>query len=424
MNAPSVRAIRPARTIDLEVAVPPSKSYTNRALIAAALADGTSTLLDPSRSDDSNYLIAALRQFGVRINDHPGGLEVEGTGGELRAPAEEIFVGNAGTAMRYLSTLAALVKGETVITGDEDMKKRTIKDLLDALHSAGVRSASKNGYPPVTIHGGTFTGGRIELDASASSQFVSSILLSAPYASRSVELRVKGKLSSLPYVYMSLHVMRSFGAEIDSIDYSLFRVNNKQRYIGHEFPIEGDASSATYFLAAAAITGGHVVIKNLSPESLQGDIRFLSLLGEMGCTVTRHESSIELRGNKLRGIDVEMNEIPDSVPTLAVVAAFAEGPTSIFDIAHLRHKETNRLISVAAELTRLGASVEEHEDGLTIHPGTLRAATIDTYNDHRMAMSFAVAGLRVKGVVITNPGCVGKSFPTFWDEFSKLEQEG
>ncbi len=290
MNEPSVRAIRPARSIDLEVAVPPSKSYTNRALIAAALADGASTLVDPSRSDDSNYLIGALREFGVRIVDHPGALEIEGSGGALQTPKRDIFVGNAGTAMRYLSTLAALVKGESVLTGDENMKNRTIQDLLDALRSAGVRSSSQNGFPPVTIHGGTFAGGRIDIEASVSSQFVSSILLSAPYASRSVELHVKGKLSSLPYVYMSLHVMRSFGAEIDTIDYSVFRVSNKQKYIGHEFPIEGDASSATYFLAAAAITGGHIVIKNLSPESLQGDIRFLSLLGEMGCTITRHEN--------------------------------------------------------------------------------------------------------------------------------------
>jgi 3-phosphoshikimate 1-carboxyvinyltransferase len=422
MTELAARPIRAARSIDLEVAVPPSKSYTNRALIVAALADGTSTLVDPSMSDDSRYLIGALREFGVRINELPGSLEVEGSEGVLEAPKKEIFVGNAGTAMRYLTALAALAKGESVITGDENMRSRPLKDLLDALHSAGVRSSSENGFPPVRIHGGTFTGGRVDIEASASSQFVSSILLSAPYATRPVELHVKGKLSSLPYVYMSLHVMRSFGAEIDTIDYSIFRVSNRERYIGHEFNIEGDASAATYFLAAAAITGGRMVISNLSPESLQGDIKFLNLLGEMGCTIKRHESSIELQGNKLRGIEIDMNEIPDSVPTLAVVAAFAEGPTVILDVAHLRHKETNRLSALAAELARLGAGIEQHEDGLTIHPRVLRGATIETYNDHRIAMSFAVAGLRVKGVVITNPGCVGKSFPTFWDEFSKLEQ--
>jgi 3-phosphoshikimate 1-carboxyvinyltransferase len=217
--------------------------------------------------------------------------------------------------------------------------------------------------------------------------------------------------------------MRSFGAEVENLGWSVFRVGNRQGYIGREFMIEADASSATYFFAAAAITGGHVVMKNLSPDSLQGDVRFPALLGEMGCRITRHENKIELHGNTLRGIEVDMNEIPDSVPALAVVAAFADGPTSIFGVAHLRHKETDRLGALAAELTRLGANVELRDDGFTIHPRPLRGATIETYNDHRIAMSFAVAGLRVKGVVITNPACVGKSFPAFWEAFSKLEEQ-
>lgn len=423
MKDPNARQIRPARAIDMEVEVPPSKSYTNRALVAAALAEGVSTLRNPSRSEDSKYLIGALREFGVRIDEHPRHLEIGGTGGRLEVPKKELFVGNAGTAMRYLAAFSGLVNGETVITGDANMQRRPMKDLLEALRSAGIRSSSNDGFPPVRIHGGNFQGGRIDIQAALSSQFVSSILLCAPYAKRPVALHVTGKLSSLPYVYMSIHVMRSFGAEIDNIEFSLFRVDNRQKYIGHEFMIEADASSATYFLAAAAITGGHVVITNLSPESLQGDIRFLHLLGEMGCRITRHEDRIELHGNRLRGIEARMNEIPDSVPALAVVAAFAEGPTSILDVAHLRHKETDRLSALKTELTRLGARVELEEEGLTIHPQTLRGATIETYNDHRIAMSFAVAGLRVKGVFIRNPACVAKSFPRFWEEFTKLEEE-
>jgi len=423
MSAQTARAIRAARPIDADIRIPPSKSYTNRSLIAAALADGVSTLLHPSGSEDSRYLVKALQEFGVRIVDHPDCLEVHGSGGELQPPRNEIYVGNAGTAMRYLTTFAGLVNGETVVTGDENMQRRPIQHLLDALHSAGIKTSSRDGYPPVRIQGGTFAGGRIDIDASVSSQFVSSILLSSPYAKRPVVLHVIGRLSSLPYVDMSVHVMRSFGAEIEVIESSLFRVSNRQKYIGHEFTIEADASSATYFFAAAAISGGHVVITNLSPESLQGDIRFVGLLSEMGCRITKHDDSIELHGGKLRGIDADMNEIPDSVPTLAVVAAFAEGPTSILNVAHLRHKETNRLKAITAELSRLGAGVELHEDGLTIHPHPLRGATIETYNDHRIAMSFALAGLRVKGVVITNPSCVGKSFPNFWEEFSKLEEK-
>jgi 3-phosphoshikimate 1-carboxyvinyltransferase len=423
MKETDPRPIRPCRSIDAEVRLPPSKSYTNRALIAASLAEGISVLVNPSKSEDSGHLVRALREFGVPISEHPGGLEIEGTGGRLRVPGKEVFVGNAGTAMRYLTTFAALAEGETVLTGDEHMLRRTLKGLLDALRGAGVRSSSKDGFPPVTIYGGNFAGGLIEIDASVSSQFVSSILLSAPYARRPVSLHVTGKLSSLPYVDMSIHVMRSFGAGVDNIESSLFRVSNTQRYIGHEFRIEADASAATYFLAAAALTGGHVTIPDLSPESLQGDVRFLGVLADMGCKVSSHQNRIELYGNRLRGIEVDMNDIPDSVPTLAVLAAFAEGPTTILDVAHLRHKETDRLRALAAELARLGARVDLHEDGLTIHPRPLSGAAIETYNDHRIAMSFAVAGLRIKGVVIKNPGCVGKSFPTFWEEFTKLEKQ-
>ena len=423
MTGPAAREIRLTRGIDVEVELPPSKSYTNRALIVAALADGVSTLVHPSRSEDSNYLTGALREFGVRIDEHPGYLEIEGSGGRLQVPKKELYVGNAGAVMRYLTTFAALANGETVITGDEQMSRRTLKDLLDALRSAGIQSSSENGFPPVRIHGGNFTGGRIDLDASLSSQFVSSILLSAPYAHRPVALHIKGTVSSLPYVHMSIHVMRSFGAGIENLGYSVFRVSNEELYLGREFIIEADASAATYFLAAAAITGGHVVVINLPPDSLQGDIRFLDLLGQMGCRITRHKNGIELQGNTLRGIEVDMNEIPDSVPALAVVAAFAEGSTSIFNVAHLKHKETDRLRALAAELTKLGARVELKDDGLTIHPQRLRGTTIETYNDHRIAMSFAVAGLRVKGVVITNPACVGKSFPAFWEAFSRLEEK-
>jgi 3-phosphoshikimate 1-carboxyvinyltransferase len=423
MAALAPRQIRPVRSIDLQMEMPPSKSYTNRALIAASLAEGPSMLVRPSKSEDSMLLVRALRQFGVTIDEQPGRFAVAGTGGELLVPPGEIDVGNAGTAMRFLTTFASIVRGETVITGDENMRRRTLQGLLDALKAAGVRTTSQAGFPPVKIHGGSFAGGSVGIDAAVSSQFISSILLSSPYAKHPVALHARGKISSLPYVTMTLHVMRSFGAGVDTAEFSHFRVDNTQKYIGQEFTIEGDASAATYFLASAAITGGHVVIANLSTESLQGDIRFLGLLGEMGCRIAKRDDAIELHGGRLRGIEVDMNEIPDSVPALAVVAAFAEGPTSIIDVEHLKHKETNRLAALATELTRLGARVDLHEDGLTIHPKPLKGAAIETYNDHRMAMSFAVAGLRVTGISITNPGCVGKSFPTFWDEFEKLEQK-
>lgn len=419
----SLRPIQSVQHVDAEVSVPPSKSYTNRALIAASLAEGTSTIVNPSLADDVELLIRALEQFGVQIKRLKNKLQIQGTNGILNAPTTEVNVGNAGTTMRFLTTFACLANGETVLNGDENMQKRPINDLLEALKLTGVKCTSNNGFPPVMIHGGNFRGGRIEIEASVSSQFVSSILLSAPYAKQPVYLHVKGKLSSMPYVDMSIHVMRSFGAEVNVIDETHYEVNNEMKYIGREFQIEADASSATYFLAAAAISGGKIHIKNLPAESFQGDMQFVNVLSEMGCKVTKKDDGVMLEGVKLKGIDVDMNSLPDCVPTLAVVAAFAQGPTTITNVNHLKYKETDRLKALVNELTKIGAKVERFEDGFTIYPQPLRGATIETYNDHRIAMSFAVAGLKVNGIAIKNPSCVTKSFPNFWDEFSKLENE-
>jgi 3-phosphoshikimate 1-carboxyvinyltransferase len=416
-----IRTIRTSKSIDAKIQVPPSKSYTNRALIAAALADGTSIINHPSRSDDSIFLIEALRNFGIKISDRGNKLEITGSNGILTAPKDEIFVGNAGTTLRFLASFACLAEGETILTGDDQMNKRPISDLVNALKSNGIKCSCQNGFPPVKIQGGNFIGGKIHVDASISSQFVSSILLSSPYAKRPVTLHVNGKLSSMPYVDMTLHVMRSFGSVIETIEMKTFTIDNRQRYIGHDFIIEPDASSATYFLGAAAITKGRVVITNLTSDSLQGDIQFLPILSDMGCTIIKHPESIEIHGGKLHGIEVDMNEIPDCVPTLAVIAAFAKGETTIKNIAHVRHKETDRLDALSKELTKIGARVELSEDELVIHPQPLHGAVIETYNDHRIAMSFAVAGLQIDGINIKNPMCVTKSFPNFWEEFQKLE---
>jgi len=421
MNDTSLRGIQPASSVDAEISVPPSKSYTNRALIVAALAEGTSSLLNPSIADDVEFLLTALEQYGIHITRLKNRFEVQGTNGKLNAPSKEIYVGNAGTAMRFLTTFSCLAKGETILNGDENMQKRPINDLLDALRSTGIKCTSNNGCPPIKIVGGDLRGGRIEVDASVSSQFVSSLLLSAPYARQPVLVQVKGKPSSLPYVDMSVHVMRSFGAEVNVIDELHYEVSNTAHYIGREFHIEADASAATYFLAAAAITKGRVLVKNLPAESLQGDMKFIDVLSEMGCKVVKEENGITLEGVTLKGIDVDMNSIPDCVPTLAVVAAFADGPTTITNVHHLQYKETDRLKALTNELIKIGAKVERFDDGFTIYPQPLHGATIETYNDHRMAMSFAVAGLKVNGIAIKNPSCVSKSFPNFWDEFKKLE---
>lgn len=423
MSDSSIRTIQTVPCVDVEIDVPPSKSYTNRALIVASLAEGTSILNNPSQADDVKLLISALEKFGVKINCSKNQLEVHGTSGTLQAPAEKIYVGNAGTTMRFLTTFACLAPGTTILYGNEDMHKRPIKDLLDALRSSGIQCSSDNGYPPVTITGSQFKGGKIDIDASISSQYVSSILLSAPYARQPVHLHIKGKLSSMPYVDMSIHVMRYFGAEVEILDESNYYVNNNQRYIAQKFTVEGDASAATYFFAAAAISGGRVIINNLTPESLQGDAKFTKILEEMGCRITQSKENIEVQGSKLKGIEVDMNSMPDCVPMLAVIAAFAQGPTTILNVNQLIYKETDRLKALCNELTRIGAKVERHDDGLTIYPRPLHGAVIETYNDHRIAMSFAIAGLRVDGIAIKNPSCVSKSFPNFWDEFQKLENK-
>lgn len=417
-----IRRIHPAGKINAAIQVPPSKSYTNRAMIVAALAEGDSKLIHPSLSDDSKFLMNGLKEFGVDIRRRGEIVDVTGTGGSIHVPKNEIFVGNAGTAMRFLSTFACLANGTTVLNGDGQMQQRPIGDLLAALRTAGIKSACNNGFPPVTIYGGNFSGGRIGINATISSQYASSILLCAPYARRQVILHIKGGISSLPYIDMSLHVMRSFGAEVEVIDLHNYHVSNSQKYVGREFTVEADATSATYFFAAAALSQGRVHVSNLSSDSLQGDLKFLNVLSDMGCTITKEENGIEVHGSKLLGIEVDMNSMPDCVPTLAVVAAFAEGSTRISNVAHLQYKETNRLKALAIELKKIGAGVELLEDGLIIHPRQLQGAEIETYNDHRIAMSFAIAGLKVDGISIKNPSCVSKSFPNFWKEFEKLEQ--
>jgi 3-phosphoshikimate 1-carboxyvinyltransferase len=418
-----IRRIQVVDSINAKIQLPPSKSYTNRALIAAALADGSSTIQNPSCGDDSQYLIQALRDLGIIIDEQPSCLMIEGTNGIIRPSSKELFIGNAGTAMRFLTSLAALVRGETVLTGDDQMLKRPINDLLDAIRAAGIRCESANGFPPVKIHGGNFVGGYINMKASISSQFVSSILLAAPYANHTVNLHMVGKVSSMPYIDMTLHVMREFGGQVDFIAPSTYIIHNTERYIGHTQTIESDASSATYFGAAAAITGGHVEFSNLSTDSLQGDIRFLEILAQMGCRVSERDGTVSVQGGDLIGIEIDMNDLPDCVPTLAIAAMFARGSTTITNIGHLKFKESDRLKALSVEMAKLGAKIELSDDSITIHPRSLHGATIETYNDHRMAMSFAVAGLRVPGVIINNPNCVTKSFPNFWEEFQKLESK-
>lgn len=417
----------PASPPDAVLTVPGSKSLSQRALLVAALAEGVSRLHDPLDSEDTRLLCAALRAFGVAIDCGDARCwRVRGSGGRLRPPAEPLYLANNGTATRLLTSVAALARGEVRITGDARMAQRPIAPLLGALRDWGVAVASEreNGCPPLRIEGRRIWGGATTLAAGQSSQYLSSLLLVAPYAAQEASVTVTGTLYSRPYVEMTLAVMRDFGVAVQAdAERTNFSVPRGQ-YQARDYAIEGDASGASYFLAAAAICGGRVRVENLSLPSLQGDARFVELLERMGCRIHRDGAGVCVQGTpELAAIEADMGDMPDVAPTLAVVAAFARGTSTIANIAHLRVKESDRVSAVVQELRRLGVEVDEENDAMRIHGrggGGLHGARIHTYNDHRIAMSFALAGLRVSGVEIADAHCVAKSFPDFWERFRLL----
>jgi 3-phosphoshikimate 1-carboxyvinyltransferase len=410
-------------------ALPPgSKSLTNRYLACAALADGQSRLRGASLSDDTRAMLAGLAQLGVSTEVHAATREITVVGSRANLAADEvdIDVGQAGTAMRFLTALACVGYGRRRLDGSARMRQRPIGELVAGLAALGAQIGYEGveGYPPLTIAACGLTGGEVVFDTPPSSQFLSAILMVAPYARQDVLIRVEGELPSRPYVDMTIEVMRSLGVETLENE-NRFIVPAFQRYQAGEYAIEPDASAATYLWAAAAVTGGRVRVSGLSRNSRQGDVGFVEVLAEMGCAVNAGPDFLEVAGpsaGRLRGVAVDLNEMPDTAQTLAVTALFAAGPTDIRNVANLRIKETDRIAALAAELTKLGARVEARPDGLTIHPPPrIQPATIHTYDDHRMAMSFALAGLVADGIVIRNAGCVSKSFPDFFEVLGNLE---
>lgn len=418
-----VKEIQPSGPLQGVFTVPGSKSITNRALACAALAKGESLVRNASDSDDTALMANGLNQLGVLVRKTANGLVVHGTDAVLTAPKFPIPAGNAGTTLRFLMSLSALAKGHVVIEGSARMAERPNEDLLEALRTLGVPVMHKNQTARFEIDGGSMRGGTVHVKGSKSSQFVSSILLAAPYAGASITIEVDGPLASSTYVDITLAVMASFGVTAERIRENVFRVEKGQRYQKADYRVEADASGAAYGFGAAAITGGEVTVTGLRIDSFQGDIGFVELLRRMGCAVEDTAPGVRVvRAAALRGIDVEMNVMPDVVPTLAAVALFAEGKTRIRNVAHLRHKESDRLRALTEELTRLGASVTEMDDGLEITPVPLHGATLDPRSDHRLAMSFALVGLRIPGVTVRNPECVTKSFPGFWSEIERLRR--
>ena len=415
---------QPGAGIKAKLSVPGSKSITQRALVVASLAEGKSELKGPLDSEDTKLLRNALVCLGISIKDKGADWTVEGQGGRILPVNQDLYLGNNGTGIRFLTSFVALGQGTYRLTGTGRMAERPIGPLLKALETWGAeaRSVEKTGCPPVEIKAHGLEGGETLLSASKSSQYLSSLLLVAPVARNPAKIILDGPLVSRPYVDLTLAVMAAYEIKVQE-EGDVFLVPH-MTYKAKKYQIEGDASSASYFWAAAAVTGGKITVKNIPPESLQGDAAFADILVSMGCSVKKDSGGVTVHGpsrGMLKAIEVDMGRWPDVVPTLAVVAAFARGTTVIKNVAHLRIKETDRLKAVAQELSKIGASVKELEDGLIIEGARdMHGSMIDTYDDHRIAMAFAVAGLRVPGIRIKDPVCVQKSFPSFWQYWQKI----
>jgi 3-phosphoshikimate 1-carboxyvinyltransferase len=421
-----MKEIKTRATINAHVTMPGSKSLSHRALIAAALAAGESRITNLLVCEDTSFTLQGLRGLGIDIRHDNGVTIVAGQGGRFPdSPAiRTLVLGNSGTSLRLLLSTAALGGGEKVLTGSPRLQKRPVGELVRALKGLGVKkiTARQGDFPPVHIRSDGITGGLVRLTGRESSQYLSSLLLAAPYASTEVEIEVEQTPVSGPYVDLTLEVMKRFGVEVQRDDYRFFRVPAGRPYQPVHFPVEGDASSASYFWAAAAVSGGTVATENIWPlTSGQGDLAFLEILEKMGCSVKKEARRVIVQGSDPAGLEADMSRMPDLVPTLAAVALFARGKTIIRNVPHLRYKESDRLHALWEEWTRLGARIEELPDGLIIEGrAPLQGALCDPHDDHRLAMSLAVVGLRVPGIEIQDEHCVAKSFPGFWEWWDSL----
>lgn len=418
--------IQPIRKpVDATIEVPGSKSYTNRALLVAAMARGVSTLTGALFSDDTRYMSASLRKLGVKIDadEKQARFDVHGNGGEIPVSGADLYIGNSGTTSRSLTAYVSLGHGKFVIDGDEPMRHgRPIADLLDALRQIGGSACTEfeNGHLPVIVEANGLEGGKTQLDISKSSQFLTALLLIAPYAKNGMEIEVLGD-RTMPYIDITRSVMAAFGVQVMSEDYKFFRIEGGQQYQPRAYNIEPDASNASYFFAAAALTGGRVTVQHLNLDSAQGDLQFLQILEQMGCQTTVANTGITVTGpRQLKGIDVDMRTISDTALTLAAIAPFADSRVTIRNIEHTRWQETDRIHAMVTELRKLGVPVIEHQDGLEISPALITPAAIDTYEDHRVAMAFSLIGLKTPGIQINNPECVSKTFPNYFQVFEQL----
>ena len=406
-----------------EIAVPGSKSYTHRILIAAALSNGKCRIENALLSEDTCLTMRGLEKMGIQIDRTADNqLFVQGESGRFKPVREPIYLGNSGTSMRLLTALAGLGCGTITLTGNARMAERPIQDLIDALQQIGIRIRSKNanGCPPVEVKGNLLKGGSVTVNCRRSSQYLSALLLIAPYFARGMDITVTEGPVSRPYVDMTVEVMAKFGVTVSRKDYHRFRVGGQQSYRAGAYTVEPDGSQAGYFWAAAAVCGTKIKVKGITEDSRQGDVNFSELLAAMGCKIYKEPDGITVEGGSLRAAEIDMGDMPDMVPTLAVVAAFAEGTTVIKNVSHLKVKESDRLASVVKELVKMGIDARCSDDELIVTGGKPQGAVIETYKDHRIAMSFAVAGLVTPGTFILSENCVNKSFPEFWNVFEGL----
>ena len=421
--------LQPIQKVSGEVNLPGSKSVSNRALLLAALSTGKTRLTNLLDSDDIRHMLNALTKLGVsyQLSDDKTVCEVEGLGGAFASQeALELFLGNAGTAMRPLAAALCLGSGEYVLTGEPRMKERPIGHLVTALREAGadVEYLENENYPPLKIKGTGLKSGTVSIDGSISSQFLTAFLMAAPLAEGEITIKIEGELVSKPYIDITLHIMKQFGVDVINNDYQEFVIPTGQQYVAPgDFLVEGDASSASYFLAAAAIKGGEIKVTGIGKNSIQGDIQFADALEKMGAEIEWGDDYVISRVGQLKGIDMDYNHIPDAAMTIATTALFAEGTTAIRNVYNWRVKETDRLAAMATELRKVGAEVEEGEDYIIVQPvSELKHAAIDTYDDHRMAMCFSLVALSDTPVTINDPGCTSKTFPDYFDKLKMLSQ--
>ena len=419
--------LEPIAKMNGEINIPGSKSISNRALLLATLARGTTTLTNLLDSDDIRYMLASLKQLGVKfeLSENNTVCQVQGLAGVLNSVTPQtLFLGNAGTAMRPLCAALTLGQGQFTLTGEPRMEERPIGDLVDALQQLGaaITYLKNPGFPPLTINATGLNGGDVEIAGDLSSQFLTALLMVAPLAKDTVNIVIKGELVSKPYIDITIALMKQFGVEVINHNYARFEIVSGQEYVSPgKVLVEGDASSASYFLAAGAICGGEVKVTGVGKLSIQGDVKFADALAAMGAEIEWGDDFIIARKSSLTAIDMDMNHIPDAAMTIATAALFAKGTTSLRNIYNWRIKETDRLAAMATELRKVGATVEEGRDYITITPPeTINTAAIDTYNDHRMAMCFSLVAFADCGITINDPDCTSKTFPTYFDEFQRL----